>query len=353
MNENFRQICLQQFLKADDSGRCLIVGEVGQAHDGSLGQAHAFIDAIADAGADAVKFQTHIAAAESTPGEPWRIKFSKQDATRYEYWQRLEFSKEQWRGLIEHAAERGLLFLSSPFSPEAVEMLGEIGMRVWKVASGEINNFPLLRQIITTGNPIILSSGMSDQCELDEAAKIVKSAGNPMAILQCTSEYPCPAERIGLNMLEILKFRHDCPVGLSDHSGKIYASLAAVALGAEVLEVHVTFSREMFGPDTPASLTTTELKQLVEGVRAIETMLMNPVDKEKLAADLAPMRRIFTKSIYAGEFLSAGTVLTEQNLRLKKPGGGIPAAQLPNLVGSRLRRNLEPDEMILLEDVEL
>ena len=226
-------------------------------------------------------------------------------------------------------------------------------MRVWKIASGEVSNFPMLRQIIETGDPVILSSGMSDRRELDEAAKIVKEAGNPMAILQCTSEYPCPAEKVGLNMLEILKFRHNCAVGLSDHSGKIYASLAAITFGAEVLEVHVAFSREMFGPDTPASLTTDELKQLVEGVRSIETMLMNPVDKEKLAADLEPMRRIFTKSIYAGEFLPAGTVLTEKNMRLKKPGGGIGAAHLPNLIGSRVSRDLQPDEMILLEDVEL
>lgn len=352
MNETFRQICLQH-LQVQTKNRCLIVGEVAQAHDGSLGQAHAFIDAIADAGADAVKFQTHIAEAESTPHEPWRIKFSRQDATRYDYWRRVAFTKEQWRGLLEHVEARGLLFLSSAFSPEAVELLNEIGMSVWKIASGEVTNLPLLRKIAALGDPIILSSGMSDRHELDEAASIVKNSGNPLAILQCTSEYPCPSERIGLNMLEVLKYRYDCPVGLSDHSGKIYASLAACAFGAEILEVHVAFSREMFGPDVSSSLTVAELRQLVEGVRETETMLMNPIDKEKLAADLAPVRRIFAKSIYAGEFLPAGTILKEENLRLKKPGGGIPPCQLPNLIGAKTRRALRSDEMILLEDVEL
>lgn len=352
MNDDFRRLCLQN-LSPESTGRCLIIGEVAQAHDGSLGQAHAFIDAIAEAGADAVKFQTHIAHAESTPNEPWRVKFSLQDATRYDYWRRMEFSADQWRGLQKHAEERGLLFLSSPFSLEAAELLDEIGMRVWKVASGEVGNPILLERLIETKKPIILSSGMSDWSELHEAAEKIRGAGVPLAILQCTSAYPCPPEKIGLNMLEVLRDNFNCPVGLSDHSGKIFAGLAAVTLGAEVLEIHVAFSREMFGPDVAASITTGELRELVEGVRQIETMTAHPVDKEEAARELAPLRRIFTKSIYAGRFLPAGTILGAEHLRLKKPGNGIPAAQLPNLIGSRLRRALQADEMVLLEDLDL
>ena len=140
---------------------CLIIAEVAQAHDGSLGAAHAYIDAIADAGADAVKFQTHIAEAESTPHEPWRVKFSKQDATRYDYWKRIEFTEEQWLGLKQHADERNLIFLSSPFSIEAVDLLTRIGVRYWKIASGEVSNLPMLEHILKTRLPIILSSGMS------------------------------------------------------------------------------------------------------------------------------------------------------------------------------------------------
>ena len=144
-----------------NSTRCMVIGEVSQSHDGSLGMAHAFIDAIAKAGADAVKFQTHIAAAESTPQEPWRVKFSKQDASRYDYWKRMEFTSEQWQGLADHAQEKGLIFLSSPFSVEAVGLLERIGMPAWKVASGEVNNKVLLDAMLKTRKPILLSSGMS------------------------------------------------------------------------------------------------------------------------------------------------------------------------------------------------
>src|SRR5437660_3801494 len=139
--------------------RCLIVGEVAQAHDGSLGTAHAFIDAIATAGADAVKFQTHIASAESTPEEPWRVKFSMQDATRYEYWKRMEFTEEQWCGLKKHALEKGLKFLSSPFSVEAVELLTRVGVAAWKVASGEVSNEPMFRAMASSGLPIFYLTG--------------------------------------------------------------------------------------------------------------------------------------------------------------------------------------------------
>ncbi|MEP6903241.1 MAG: N-acetylneuraminate synthase family protein [Actinomycetota bacterium] len=353
MSNNFRQICLQNIRKNLTEGRCLIIGEVAQTHDGSLGQAHSFIDAIANAGADAVKFQTHIAAAESTPDEPWRIKFSPQDDTRYKYWQRMEFSKEQWAKLKDHADERGLLFLSSPFSMKAVELLDEIGMHVWKIASGEVNNIQLLDRIIATKNPIILSSGMSNWHELDKAVGQVRKAVNALAVLQCTSAYPCPPEKIGLNLLEVLQSRYNCPTGLSDHSGNIFAGLAATTLGAEVLEVHVTLSREMFGPDVAVSITTSELRQLVEGVRSIEKMTANPVEKESVAEELEPLRQIFTKSIYASSFLPAGTILDAENLQLKKPGTGIPAAELPKLIGLKLRRSLQSDELLLLEDIEL
>jgi N-acetylneuraminate synthase len=352
MFKTFRQICLKQKPKTDTSERCLIIGEVSQTHDGSLGQAHAFIDAIANAGADVVKFQTHIAAAESTPDEPWRVKFSRQDKTRYEYWQRMEFSKEQWAGLKDHAEERGLLFISTPFSIQAFELLNEIGTSLWKVASGEVGNSLLMDRMIKSGHPIILSSGMSGWEELDRAVEQIRRAENAMAVLQCTSAYPCPPEKVGLNILETLRTRYDCPVGLSDHSGEIFAGLAAVALGAEVLEVHVALSREMFGPDVPASVTTLELKQLVTGVRSIEKILANPVDKENAAVELEPLRQIFTKSVHAGASIPAGTILNEEHLQLRKPGTGIPASQLPKLIGQRTRRSLKADEMIRLEDIE-
>jgi len=337
---------------ASSSADCLIIGEVAQAHDGSLGMAHAFIDAIAAAGADAVKFQTHIAAAESTPGEPWRVKFSPQDASRYNYWKRMEFSEVEWRGLKQHADERGLAFICSPFSIEAVELLERVGVAAWKIASGEVSNVPMLERIARSKLPVILSTGMSPLREIDDAVAQMRTLDLPFALLQCTSSYPCPPEKIGLNLIPFFRERYGCSVGLSDHSGKIYAGLAAAAFSSEVLEVHVTFSREMFGPDVPVSLTTSELSQLVDGVRFIEKALTNPVDKDFSATEVAPLRELFTKSLVARSPLSAGTILREEHLTAKKPGTGIPATYLSELVGTRLRRNVKADELLRREDIE-
>ncbi len=151
---------------------CFIIAEVAQAHDGSLGAAHAYIDMAAQCGADAVKFQTHFAAEESTPAEPWRIQFSRQDGTRYEYWRRMEFDEAQWTGLAEHAAEAGIVFLSSAFSAKAVDLLTRLGMPAWKIASGEVSNHALLAQMVSTKKPILLSSGMSSWAELDAAVNL-------------------------------------------------------------------------------------------------------------------------------------------------------------------------------------
>jgi len=331
---------------------CAIIGEVAQAHDGSLGFAHAFIDAVADTGCDAVKFQTHIAAAESTPAEPWRVKFSSQDATRYDYWRRMELSESQWAELKTHAEAKGLIFLSSAFSMEAVELLYRIGMNGWKIASGETGNLPMLRRIASFRQPVLLFTGMSGWDEVDEAVALVRSAQAPFAVLQCTSSYPCPPDAVGLNLIPELRARYCGSVGFSDHSGKIYAGLAAATLGIEVLEVHITLSRRMFGPDVPASLTVEELTSLVEGVRFIEAAKAAPVDKENIARSKDHMRALFTKSVVAAQNLSAGAVLTELNIALKKPGGGLLPSQFDSLVGRKLRRAVAHDQQLREDDLE-
>lgn len=329
----------------DWASRVAVIGEVGQAHDGSLGTAHAFIDAIADAGADAVKFQTHIAAAESRTDEPWRVQFSYADDTRYDYWQRMEFSQQAWAGLRRHALDRGLAFLSSPFSLEAVELLRRVGVAAWKIASGEVAHPQLLDAVAGTGAPVLLSSGMSSWAELDGAVARLRAAGaGSLAVLQCTSAYPVTPERVGLNVLDQIRQRYGCAAGLSDHSGTVFPALAAVTLGARVVEVHVTLSREMFGPDIAASVTTCELRQLVKGVRYLNAALAAPVDKDQVAAELAPMRALFGRSLVARCALPAGHVLAADDLIAKKPAGGVPPTQLESLIGRRLRRPLNPDE---------
>lgn len=314
----------------------LVVAEIAQAHDGSLGTAHAYIDAAARAGAGAVKFQTHIADAESSPGEPWRVKFSQQDATRQDYWRRMEFTAEQWAGLKQHAEDKNLVFLSSPFSLKAVALLEALGMPAWKVASGEVTNALLLDAMLATGKPVLLSSGMSTLAELDAAVKRIKAAKSRVAVMQCTTSYPCPPEKTGLNLVTEFAQRFSCPAGLSDHSGTLFPSLAAVTLGARIVEVHLVFSRECFGPDASSSLTVDELATLVRGVDAIHRMRRTPVDKTHLAEGLPELRRIFGQSLVAARDLPAGTVLAKEHLTCKKPGTGIPAGEWEKWAGKKL-----------------
>ena len=330
----------------------MIIAEVAQAHDGSLGMAHAFIDAVANAGADAVKFQTHLAAAESSPAESWRVRFSYQDATRYDYWKRTEFTEAQWAGLKHHATEKGLNFLSSPFSLEAVELLDRIGVAAWKIASSEFNNTVMLDRMLDTGLPVLLSTGMSRLAEIDAAVERIRRRVSSLTVLQCTSEYPCPPERVGLNMIQAFRRRFGCDVGLSDHSGSIFPGLAAATIGIDALQVHVTLSREMFVPDVNASISTGELRQLAEGVRMIERMHAHPVAKDNVAADLAPIRSMFSKSVAARRTLAAGSVLAAGDLTLRKPGTGISAERMPALIGRRTRRDLEAGEFLREGDIE-
>jgi N-acetylneuraminate synthase len=333
-------------------GRCLLIGEVAQAHDGSVGMAHAFIDAIARAGADAVKFQTHLAAAESTSAEPFRIRFSPQDADRHAYWKRMEFTAEQWQGLAIHARERNLLFLSSPFSLEAVDLLEKVGVPMWKVASGEVTHGPLIDRLLETGRPLLVSTGLVTLAELDGLVNRIRARGVALAVLQCTTAYPCPPEKIGLNVIPFFRERYGSFVGLSDHSGTIFPGLAAATIGIDVLEVHVTLSREMFGPDVAASVTTAELGQLVDGVRFVERMRAHPVDKEEAFREARPLREVFGRSLVARIILKAGTEVRASDVVLKKPGTGIPATDLGRVVGKRVKRDVEEDSLLRWEDLD-
>ena len=330
----------------------LLIAEVGQAHDGSLGTAHAFIDAAAGAGADAIKFQTHIAAAESTLDEEFRVKFSKQDATRYDYWHRMEFSPEQWAGLVDHAAEKNLIFLSSAFSVRAVELLEKLGHPAWKIGSGEYKSEDLMAAMAATGKPILLSTGMSRWAEIADSAAGIRKLGVDLGLFQCTSRYPTPLDQVGLNVIDTLRTAHNCPVGLSDHSGSPYPALAALARGADMIEVHVIFDKLMFGPDVPASLTFVEFRQVADGRAAFAEMDAHPVDKDVVADEMETMRGLFTKSLAPVQTLAKGTVLTADMLTAKKPGTGIAATRLDEFIGRTLANDVQPDRLLRPEDMQ-
>ena len=322
------------------SGQPEIIAEIAQAHDGSLGIAHSYIDALVGSGVDTIKFQMHIAEAESSEFEQFRVNFSYEDKTRYDYWHRMGFTFEQWVGLKKHCEEKGFRFLCSPFSMMAVEWMDKLEAERYKIASGEISNFPMLEKICMTGKPILLSSGMSSYDDLSAATDFIKKHnGRFEGVFQCTTAYPTPPEKYGLNVLQELKQRLGCKVGLSDHSGEIYAGLAAVALGAEMLEMHVVFDKAMFGPDAKSSLTIEEFRTLVDGCRKISTSLNNPVNKNA-TEEYSELKIMFGKSLSARNDLSEGKTISLDDLETRKPGDkGIPAGAYREIIGKKINKD--------------
>lgn len=328
----------------------LIIAEIAQAHDGSLGMVHAYIDAVAKTGCNAIKFQTHIAVAESSIHEPFRVKFSKQDNTRMEYWERMEFSLEQWKEIKSHCDEVGLEFMSSPFSNTAVDLLEEVGVKRYKVGSGEVNNFVLLQKIAQTGKPVILSSGMSSFEELDATVQFLRDRNVDFSILQCTTSYPTSPEQYGLNVIRELKERYDVPIGFSDHSAGIEGCIAATSLGAEILEFHVVFDKEMFGPDAKSSLTMEETKTVVQAVTNISIALNNPINKND-NIQFSKLKSIFEKSLAVNKSLPKGHVITFSDLETKKPKGfGILASEYERVIGKSITKDLNQWDFLNYED---
>ena len=318
-----------------------IIAEIAQAHEGSLGIAHSYIDALAETGVNAVKFQTHIAEAESSKEEQFRVNFSYEDITRYDYWKRMEFSPEQWMGLKQHCEEKNMEFISSPFSLAAVDLLEKINVNKYKIGSGELTNYLMLDKIARTKKPIILSSGMSDWSELDDTINFLTPYGNPLSLLQCTTAYPTQPNQWGLSAIGEMRLRYGLPIGFSDHSADIIACLAAATLGATILEFHVVFHHQMFGPDAKASLTLEQTKQLVKSVRAIETALSSPHQKND-ASNFTQLKNMFGKSLSVNKDLSKGHMITINDLESKKPGNqGIAAKEFQKVIGKELKRDLE------------
>lgn len=329
-----------------------IIAEIGQAHDGSLGMLHSYIDALAPTGIDAIKFQMHIPEAESSDYESFRVKFSYEDETRYDYWKRMSFTLQQWKEIKAHCDEVGLEFLCSPFSNLAVDWLEEIDVKQYKIGSGEVNNFLILEKIAKTGKHIILSSGMSSFEELDKTIAFLKENKATYSILQCTTSYPTKAEQFGLNVIQELKDKYKVKVGFSDHSAKIETCIAATALGAEILEFHVVFDRRQFGPDSKSSLTIDETTQLVTAVRTIKIALDNPIDKSNNESFTA-LKQIFEKSLAINKSLPKGHTITFEDLEAKKPKGyGIDASKFRDIIGKKLIFDKNQWDFLNEEDVQ-
>ena len=342
----------------DKEGKPFLIAEIAQAHEGSLNFAHAYIDAVADSGCDAVKFQTHIADAESTLDEPFHLYHSKQDIDRMSYWQRTSFTSEQWAGLAQHARERGLVFLSSAFSRAAVILLDKLDVPAWKLGSGESSivgiykTSEVVEAMSKTGKPVIASLGMMSCEAIHNMVSYFDSLALSYALLQCTSCYPTSFERVGLNVIMQMRERYQCPAGLSDHSGTVFPALAALARGAEIIEVHAVFDRRLSGPDASSSLTFEEIRFLCEARDAFRHMDQNPVDKDSLDQEFVRARSTFGKSLALVRDLPAKACITDQDLTDKKPAGGIPLDQRESVIGRQLKRSVSSHRILQWQDID-
>ena len=325
-----------------------VIAEIGNVHDGSIGNARKLIELAAQCGADCVKFQTHIAPAETTVNAPMPSYFKGEP--RYEYFERTGFSEAQWLQLKAFADHINIDFLSSPFSAEAVDLLERVGVPKYKVPSGEVTNLPMLERIARTGKQVLLSSGMSNWDELDQAISTLRTYHDDIVVMQCASSYPCPPQLAGLNVIGQMRERWHLPVGYSDHTLSNSACLSAVVLGACVVEKHLTFSKKMYGSDAANSAEPGQFMALVAGIREISQMLNNPVDKDDISA-YEGMKKVFEKSVVSTSKIERGTVIEPHMVAIKKPGTGIPPSQIGRVVGSIAATDIQADSVIQEEHI--
>jgi N,N'-diacetyllegionaminate synthase len=325
-----------------------IIAEVGSVHDGSFGNACKLIELSARCGANVVKFQTHVAEAETLENAPAPSYFKAEP--RLAYFRRTAFSRDQWRELQRVAHANELAFMSSPFANEAVDLLEEIEIDLYKIASGEVTNTPLLERVAQTGRPVILSSGMSDWTELDRAVETLKKGGGDLTVMQCTSAYPCPVERAGINVIPEIARRYGVTTGFSDHTQSIAPAVTAIAAGAQVIEKHITFSRAMYGSDAQFAMVPEEFEQYCKELRNAWKIAASPVDKSDLG-QLRDMKQVFEKSIVTAVAIAEGQPLTREHLAFKKPGTGIRADRVELVLGKRAARDLPKDHMLAEADL--
>lgn len=330
--------------------KVLIIAEAGVNHNGDLGIAKALIDVAAESGADLVKFQTFSADRLVTENAA-KADYQRIDSHNSELQQvmlrKLELSESMHHELITHCALKGIGFFSTGFDIESVNFLVSIGQELFKVPSGEITNLPYLRHIGKLGKEVILSTGMSNMDEIENAIRALEESGTPrtkIVVLHCTTAYPAPISDVNLRAMQSIGSKLGVEIGYSDHTLGIEISLAAVALGAVVIEKHFTLDRTLPGPDHKASLEPKELKSMIEGIRKIEEALGNGI--KRLMPSEVSNRDVARKSIVARVPISAGQVLSEENLTTKRPGMGISPMEWNNLLGKKVNRDYSVDELI-------
>ena len=325
-----------------------IIAEAGVNHNGSIDLALKLIDSAKASGADAVKFQTFRAdqlATRSAHKAAYQERTTTATESQFEMLQRLELDVDDHRRLIDYCRKVGIQFLSSPFDAQSADLLAEMDLPLYKIPSGEITNLPFLDHVARKGRPIILSTGMSTLGEIEEAVTVLRTAGNNrLTLLHCVTEYPAPYAEVNLRAMHTLRVAFGLPVGYSDHTPGYEISIAAVALGAEVIEKHFTVDRSLPGPDHAASLEPDELEQMVTAIRHVEVALGDGI-KAPARCEL-PNISVARKSVVASRSLIAGQRLTAEDLDIKRPGNGIAPRLKPMLIGRTLSAGLEKDEVL-------
>ncbi len=328
-----------------DAHPVFVIAEAGINHNGDMVKAKQLITAAADCGADAVKFQTHLPEKEMLPDGETAGYVGE---SLFGLLKRVELSPEQHCELQAEAERWGILFLSTPFSREAVDLLEELGVSAFKIGSGEMTNWPLLRYVAKKGRPVILSTGMSTIEEVADSVGIVKALTENVILMQCTSTYPARYEDLNLGVIRIYRERFGIPVGLSDHSPGIYTAIGAVAMGACVLEKHFTLDRRWPGPDQKASIEPPELRELVQGARAVKAAIGNV--KLVLPEEVA-VQQMARESVVAVVDLQPGTVIAQEMVWVKRPGTGIPACELERVIGRCVKRPVHANTLLSWEDL--
>tara|TARA_B100001057_G_scaffold334724_1_gene335330 strand:+ start:2527 stop:3555 length:1029 start_codon:yes stop_codon:yes gene_type:complete len=341
-------------MKKNSHKKTLIIAEVGLSHGGSLKVAKKLIEKIAEAGADVIKFQTHIASEESTLNEKFRKGHKFNFKSRYDYWKHHEFTETQWKFLSGYCYKKKIGFMSSPFSIKSVKILKKTNQKFWKIGSGEFFSQNLIREIIKLKKPIIVSTGLSNYEEIKKMVKLLKNKKSLFYIMQCTTKYPTSFKEIGLNVAHEIKKKFKCAVGLSDHSGSLFPALFAISNDEfEVIEVHVTLNKkDRNNPDNSSSITIDELKFLCEYNKSLETMKNNEVNKDSIAKKLIKTKKLFTKSIAPSKNLLKGHQIKSNDICLKKPGTGIQSNFINNVIGKVLKKNVKNNKLLKWSDFE-
>lgn len=329
-----------------------IIAEAGVNHNGDIEIAKKMIDVASEAGVDCIKFQTFKAdklVVKNAPTAEYQMQ-STGTNSQFDMLKKLELSFDSFRSLKEYALDRGVDFCSTAFDNESIEFLYDLGLKFWKIPSGELTNVPYIEKIAKYNMPIIMSTGMAEISEIDYIVNLIRKYNdNELIILHCNTDYPTPFQDVNLSAMDVLKERYAVKVGYSDHTKGIEVPIAATALGAKVIEKHFTLDRNMEGPDHKASLEPNELKKMVESIRNIEKAIGNKV--KFVTESESKNKSVARKSIVAAKQIKKGEIFTAENLSVKRPGTGISPLKWHDILGKKSQFDYDKEELIKLEEV--